>query len=377
MNEIAQTEKIIAEAKAALEDFVAPSAATQVAYRRDVQRLMGDQVAIKAIRTSYRYRAAWVWFWKHQISQHLSEPDGESSPNDHPELVVAVEHALRMLSITPPGGRQVAESLRQDRSGPKTGLRRLQQKKRQGLSILPAQWREQMLERSLGSDVESALLVLAMTGCRPSELARGVIINFGEQKLNILIVGSKLGVDMGQPVRLQQFSVEDAWAARLLETLALEHHAPACYAFPAKRLARRIGRLAQEQFFVEGGGPSPLSFRHQFAADLKKCGVSQEQIAAALGHQSVRTQGMYGDRKNGHSRAGGGLLQSSAVRPIRGAKGVPAAEGGLSHIVSMPLNVLIESPAAALTSHSSNPAVPLRSGPGDKGGHKTITFRPF
>lgn len=62
-------------------------------------------------------------------------------------------------------------------SGP-TDERRKRASKRQALRGLPGDWRERLYQRAAKGKYADAILVAALTGCRPEELRRGVLIRW-------------------------------------------------------------------------------------------------------------------------------------------------------------------------------------------------------
>lgn len=155
--------------------------------------------------------------------------------------------------------------------------------------------------------------------------------------LKVGIAGCKVREDRGQPLRVLEFEVEGRpELSRLMALLNVFTTSDVTYSFPKRSLTELIRKLSEKLFPECKIPPSPISFRHQFCANLKVEGHGRSEIARAMGHRSVTTQGKYGRRKNG--RRGGCLpSQVSATHEIRSD----------SHIVS--------SPAADLAQLSSGP----------------------
>jgi hypothetical protein len=201
--------------------------------------------------------------------------------------------------------------------------------KRAGLCELPDDWCEQMLEEVKQHPAHwIPLSILMLTGLRPSELDNGITLSYEPDGnlLKIGIAGCKVRVDRGQPLRVLDFEVEGhPEVAQLMSLLNVFTSAEMTYSFPKRSLTELIRKLAEKLFPGLKISPSPISFRHQYCADLKLQGYSRSEIARAMGHRSVTTQGKYGLRKNG--RRGGCLpSQISATHEIRSD----------SHIVSGP-----------------------------------------
>ena len=313
-----------------------PSPNTQQAYLRDVARLLAGKAQIKCRRTSYRYRAAWVWF----LQQHTGDSDIA------PQLLQKIEAALEAC---PPGSDQFADN--RGRVSMYQGAAGRGKSKRPALRKLPADWRDQMLESIDEADIFIAMCILVLTGLRPSELERGVVVLWMNQQVNIGIKGSKLRADRGQPWRSLSIDEGNRIARALVDVLELEPNAPAGFRY-AKALLQRDCRGWAASCFPEicpRDLPSPLSFRHQFASDLKLAGASRQLVAAALGHGCERTSEIYGRKSQG--RTGGGLVNASAARQIRSIR-------GFAHIVSVTQESSHEfapSPAAIRKSSPSGP----------------------
>jgi len=318
-----------------------PSLKTQQAYLRDIHRLLDGQAIIGARRTSYRYRAAWVWF----LQQTLN---GEVAPHLRAKLLAALEQC-------PPGSDRFAEN--RGRKSAYQGEHIQSQSKRPGLRSLPDDWREQLIDGADDAHLFIALSLLSLTGLRPSELARGVTVLWKDSLVAVGIAGSKLGADRGQPWRILSLEIHHPWVVGLIDALELEEGAAIGFRHPKAKVQRQIRRLAEFCFPMVSTEhlSSPLSFRHQFSSDLKRAGVSRHVIAAALGHASERTSEIYGRKSQG--RAGkNGLVTASAQREIRLAR-------GCSHIVSVTSASPSSSPAVS-TSRPRAVKKPSPTGPG-------------
>jgi integrase len=303
------------------DDCGGPSPGTQKAYLRDVARLLEDSAVIGSRQTSYRYRAAWGWFLENALRQDTLTP----------ELRAQLKEALRRC---PRGSDQILDNI--GRQPLYRASRERLQGKRPGLARLPLNWRERLIAAAGNTGLGAALCLLGLTGLRPSELERGVVLVRGAQELGLAIAGSKVHGDRGQPWRMLVLEGAHPWAGELMNRLSLEDSAPAGFRYPKALLQRQLRLLAERCFpdVARQHLPSALSFRHQFSSDLKRSGVALSVIAASLGHRSERTSQVYGLKSQG--RAGGhGLIQARAGAPIR-------PEVRRSHIVSVTSRLLPE-----------------------------------
>lgn len=302
-----------------------PSLETQQAYLKDVQRLLSGHAVIISRRTSYRYRAAWVWFLQNTMNDELTA-------SVRARLTAALEQC-------PPGSDQLAEN--HGRESIYQGVQIRSQGKRSGLHKLPQDWRELLIDSADDAHLFISLCILSLTGLRPSELQRGVTILWQDGLLAIGIMGSKVRADKGQPWRVLRLDAHHSWAVGLIDALELEQGAAIGFRYAKAKLQRQMRGMAEICFpsVSPESLPSPLSARHQFSSDMKRSGVSRQVIAAALGHASERTSEIYGRKSLGRSGKNG-LINASAPREIRLAQ-------GLSHIVSV-------------TSESLDHSLPLR-----------------
>ena len=169
--------------------------------------------------------------------------------------------------------------------------------------------------------------VLILTGCRPSELEKGVIVEARKNELLFTIAGSKITNVSGQKKRRLTFDpTQNKIAAELYEAVSLGTKAQ------RTKIDLGVGQRAFYEAHVRaavrafgdkiGKRLSPYIHRQAFSADLKADGYSREEIALALGHSTDRTQSFYGmaQQSSGNSR---GLTKVQASRKIKSTR--PAA----------------------------------------------------
>lgn len=150
--------------------------------------------------------------------------------------------------------------------------------------------------------VESgALLLIFMTGARPSEL-NGIRIE-GDR---VHIPGAKCshGGLRGADRTLEAEEV----VCRSIRHALVAFHSQA-KSFDAVRVA--IGCVVQE-IFPAKKRPSMYTLRHQFGANLKASGFSRVEMAYIMGHQATDSINRYGDKRFGRAEA-------IKVRPAPGA----------------------------------------------------------
>lgn len=167
---------------------------------------------------------------------------------------------------------------------------------------LPTDWREQLIA-SVPSARRPELLVLALTGCRPLELKRGVSVSRFQGLvpcLRLAIAGVKVSTFTGQPWRMVTVSAKAPfardlaaalWPPGIIEADEVEVSTPCRTSTFAAWVRRRAERL-----WPEGPRVTPYTFRYQFALDLRQAGASPWKLAQALGHQDVASQNNYVSR---------------------------------------------------------------------------------
>ena len=157
-----------------------------------------------------------------------------------------------------------------------------------------ADWRAKLFAQVTPKHQHAAALC-ALTGARPSEIARGVCVELAGDgdgmRLVITIAGSKITANSGQPSRTIRVKIDTDEARHLAEHAAnapihvVTHPANLCAAFI------KAGRAAfphlQETV-------TPYVLRHALASDLKAAGISPDAIAQVLGHQASESQQAYG-----------------------------------------------------------------------------------
>lgn len=179
--------------------------------------------------------------------------------------------------------------------------------KRASLKDLPPDWRDQMLKGVSGLQREW-LLLLAIVGLRPDEIANGVIVEPVLSGIKITIQGSKLKEKLGQAVRV--IYSEGAWETELAAGGQRSIDAPS-----ANAVSAYIGRRGQQIFPRKTNRVSSYTYRHQVASDLKASGLSGTQVSAILGHAVDLTKKLYGSFQQ--SRRNVSLRLISATNEVK------------------------------------------------------------
>lgn len=186
-----------------------------------------------------------------------------------------------------------------------------------------------------------ALAILWLTGCRPAELASGVLIGMRNDVLAIEIRGAKLvdagGRQRGQPTRQYVFKLNASDAIDHSALLLLRHLVSTSkldeqgnhkvnVTHDPDYLYNCVVALGKATYPAMRTRISPYVFRHQFGSDLKADpNVSREDVAKALGHLSDYSQGKYGHAVHGRKGSRGGI-KPAAVRTARPVKHSPKVD---------------------------------------------------
>ena len=159
--------------------------------------------------------------------------------------------------------------------------------KRKTLQKLPTDWRAQMYAAARSLDDKLRILALAC-GARPEELRMGVMLeSLEDNAIRVTIQGAKTGEHSGQEARVLTISNPK----ELVGARFKPGQKRMISSDPGQAFQKRMTRLAAKLDFKE---VTPYSFRHAFAADLKKSGMATSEIAKAMGHQSEKMQRNYG-----------------------------------------------------------------------------------
>ena len=189
--------------------------------------------------------------------------------------------------------------------------------KRRSLSRLPQDWREQLIS-ALKEPDQLPAVVLALTGCRPSEFQSGVLLERNGQGLTAIVFGAKVSelTGGGQVQRELTFDDADPLVRWLLDHPGWQDGrlgAGGDLGTWRKRFTRTAARLGFRSV-------SPYSLRHQFSGDQKARGWNDDRLSQALGHASARMRKHYGHPQQG--RGGGrGLTSVTASRSVRNPSG--------------------------------------------------------
>lgn len=306
------TSIIEALAKAAIANHRPVCERTETAYRQDVARLLSDHCVTRTRNTHYRLRAAWCWVQRESIRSLLAE-----NPSLQDESACRrIEWHLRALEEIPSKRPVTVEHKPSNDESPALhgNLPRGRHSKRIGLGKLPSNWRE-VIHESVPAAFQDPIAILVVSGCRVSELSKGVLVTWFRQGVALVIRGTKVTSDNGQPWRLVAIPHGHKW----FDTLPRLQDAEVPYSIMVrshpKSLQAAIRAASDLRFPRHKYRISSMSFRHQSAANLKSADQLPEAIAAVLGHRSTRTQALYGHFRQGIDT--GDVVHARASQAIR------------------------------------------------------------
>ncbi len=282
-----------------------PSEATVKQYLAACERMLRQFLPPECIGANSRrsfnlYRAAIVYRYDGELReawQRLDERDGLITTRHAHHLLNRIEICLAFLKRYPPSARDAQSLWCRPEKGP------TRKGKRIGLSRLPANWRVKMLSACpSGHEYHNAMLLSALSGLRPAELKKGVVVHATVDGVKISIEGAKVTEIAGQPKRQLWFQADNRLVRGLLDQITASGKDRLIVSIQDKRkYCDYIRRLSKCHFPNIKYVASPYSFRHQFAADQKADGVSAERIAQMLGHVSERSQQRYGVARQGRT----------------------------------------------------------------------------
>lgn len=190
------------------------------------------------------------------------------------------------------------------------------------LKRLPENWQEIMAIRawSEGVKYKLAILVALVTGVRPCELQKGVLLTIKNGQLVALIRGGKVTKDNGQPTR--KLVLADHVATTYL--IAHMHTQLIKDKFLVRvksgnAVTKSMTRVGKSLWSKHNSNITVYSARHAMASECKK--VDKESgdenplfTSGTLGHRSDRTKRTYGNIRYG-SGGGGGVAPAHVEVP--------------------------------------------------------------
>lgn len=188
--------------------------------------------------------------------------------------------------------------------------------KKLALKGLPTNWREQIISYNPNSKYQLALITIALTGCRPCELEKGIKISISDNRIHFFIEGAKVDEKKGQPHRTISYSlisgnpiiehlINGPLSAKEDITVSIEKAVN--FSVEVRRISKILWPHHKESITC-------YCFRHQFSSDMKKSKMGDD-ISRALGHATDKTRKGYGHASQGRGPVTDVVV--TAPRPIK------------------------------------------------------------
>jgi len=318
---------------------------TKADYQRKYQRMITSKQLPEAMARSsggyYAYRAAWLYGTAEEArtAMRIRDKSEHGSP-EWQSAMTTIQNCLARIRRYP------ADPHRQHRTTtPQTltwtdirqamaarGEETSRRSKRSMLSYLlhKPDWRERLFAQ-FTDHYKAAAAIASLTGCRPSEIARGVRVTLQNGQLMCVVTGSKVTDHSGQPTRVLKISPESVEAKYLADLaskgeITVSIKSPKAFTEAVAAAGHRAYPYARQRF-------SPYVWRHATGSDLKSdADLAPEVIAAALGHSATRTQECYGRTAHGSRRSR--IVGVHAVRDVRHTHHDPGARFAPRHTVA-------------------------------------------
>ena len=279
--------------------------------------------ACKSSETWYKRKAAIFYWVSAEIKKNLNLLENVDNIDSEAILkkVRRDTDILNILETTPNPTLKILkdeedQKLRFFKKSGKTSKKYL-------LRDLPKNWRQRIFELNFRGDDEARFLTLAISGCRPEELRRGVTWKLNKKGLTARILGAKRKKFSGQKFRFLSFSPHQSPLHEKLAKIVGENGGELLVNVEVpKTLSNTLTRVGKKLFPKLKESLTAYVFRHQLASDIKfdiaQTGskLTLQDLAAALGHSTDEMQQQYGHVKQSKS-GGSGLVRVRAERAVR------------------------------------------------------------
>lgn len=172
--------------------------------------------------------------------------------------------------------------------------------KKKSLKGLPLDWREKIADKTEGQ-FRNAVLVALLTGCRPAELEKGVLIERVNGELYATIKGAKVKINAGQEQR--RFRLANHPITDLLKN-SMDDLDANCSDMLVKvergnSVTTHMRSIGEKLWPKNKQSITVYTARHAMAADCKAAiatGVDPDLVSQVLGHVVDKTASYYGAR---------------------------------------------------------------------------------
>lgn len=292
------------------------AARTREAYKRQAERLVASGTIEGAVAAVDDTRSAATWFYRRAALISWADTQIRLLLADQDKLQRALRgkdandprwSVLRQTIKTIDTWRKTAEAISKPCPIPLKGRKR-RHSKRKDLPGLPKDWKEQLLARL--PKYRLIYLVASITGCRPTEITKGIVVIATRKCLECYIKGAKVSATKGQPLRALGYD----YGTPLVDALrdeAIRHGGEFTVTLDEikgpRQFSNAMAAAGMRLWPNRKTRVTPYMLRHQLSSDLKAAGRGAIEIAGTLGHVVTKTQTAYGHHKSGR----GGVLPTS------------------------------------------------------------------
>ena len=260
----------------------------------DIEEIIGRLATTAKKNTWFKRRAAILYSAKERMQGLLKAQDAiqrQLRTNPDPELQETWEGMIESLAFftalvdAMPSGCPIPEADKKPRHS-----------KRTDMGGLPQDWRERLLDRL--PSYRLPYLAAAITGCRPDEIKKGVTFTLDGGDLVATIQGSKVTAKTAQPVRELTWTLPTTGMVDMLAEEVRRSGGELMVSIEdTKKFSDAVRMAGKREWPGRKKDMRPYCLRHQFSADMKASGASDEDISKAMGHVSVSTAEFYGTAK--------------------------------------------------------------------------------
>lgn len=171
------------------------------------------------------------------------------------------------------------------------------------------------------------LSICSVTGCRPSEVLKGIEINKGKGEISFKIAGAKVGENRGQSERKIHLDLTKYSNNEQMNYILSQLKSDNLFYKADKKLYNSL----RQYLYIQHRDFSLYTLRHRVASDLKAVGVDDFTIAAFLGHRVTQSQEFYGYARSGSGGvAVNGVECSDAIKANKSQFAVAVSKSKIS-----------------------------------------------
>lgn len=170
--------------------------------------------------------------------------------------------------------------------------------KKSSLQRLPKNWRELMVAESKGQFTVPMILCM-LTGCRPMEIEKGVIVKMQKESLYVRIIGAKVTEKAGQEYRIFELANHPLTDLLIQKLKFNDENAALVKVASGNSVTTHMRRLGKKLWPRRKESITVYTARHAMAAQCKQAsceGGDTDLVSEVLGHVVDKTASYYGNR---------------------------------------------------------------------------------